>query len=84
MFGENIANLSTTLSVVPEFSEDARNMVRQRTLLVVHVISQCLENAPLQYAWIAKFWDTATVDQIYLSNEVCRNFQSPFEVKIIC
>ena len=31
------------------FSEDARNMVGQRTASVVRVFGKCSENAPLQY-----------------------------------
>ena len=49
LFGETISNLSTVLSVVPDFSEDARNMVEQRIVSVVRVFGQCSANAPLQY-----------------------------------
>ena len=49
VYGKNISNLSTALSVVPDFSEDARNMVGQKTFSVVRVFGQCSENATLQY-----------------------------------
>ena len=55
---EKISNLSTVPSVVLDFSEDARNMVGQRTASVVLVFGQCSENALLQYIWIAEFRDT--------------------------
>ena len=66
---KNISNLSTTLSVVPDFSEDARNMVGLRTVSVVRVFGQCSENTKLQYIWIAEFRDTATIDQILIGGD---------------
>ena len=46
--GGEISNLSTTLSVVTDFSEYARNMVGERTFSVVGTFGQCSENAPLR------------------------------------
>ena len=60
--GKKISNLTTTLSVVPDFSEDARNMVGQRTVSVVRgVFGQGSENAPLQHM--------SYVDQILIKGD---------------
>ena len=55
---------------MPDFSEDARNMVGQRTVSVVHVFGQCSENPPLQDIWIEEFRDTASFDQILIEIEI--------------
>ena len=45
VYGGKNGEFEHTLSVVPDFSEDSRNMVGQRTFSVVQVFGQCSESA---------------------------------------
>ena len=80
VYGEKISNLNTTPSVVPDFSEDARNMVGQRTVSVVRVFGQCSEKALLKYIWIAEFRATAAVEQILIEEAGCTSMHLKVKV----